>query len=394
MATQAMPGPPPPIGGTRLREQFPLDPSISFLNHGSFGSPPRVVIAAQDRWRAAIEARPVELLGRRVRDLLRPSKEALAAILDCAADEIGFVTNATEGINAVLGSLRFEPGDELLTTTHVYNAVRQAMRFAARRWGATVREIELPLPCASFEASTRAVIDSITPSTRLVVIDHITSPTALILDAAAIARACRERGVFCLVDGAHAPGMIGVDLEAIDADAYAANLHKWMFAPKGSGMLWVAERWRARMHPCIVSHFLDQGFAEEFDWQGTRDVSAWIAIADGVAFMRELGIDAVMRHNHELARWAHALLCDRLDAAPLSPPDGSMFGSTATVRLPDSLRSRFPSVEALQAHLYEHERIEVPIIAFGGGWFVRVSAQVYNEPGEYERLAAVLVSLA
>jgi len=378
---------------TAVRPQFLLDPSITYLNHGSFGSVPAEVMAAQDRWRRSIEARPIELLGRRVRELLRPAKEAVGRFIGCAPSEIGFVTNATEAINAVLASLTFAPGDELLTTTHVYNAIRQAMRCTADRSGATVRELDLPLPCSGPDEVVDRVLAAMSPATRLLVIDHVTSPTALVLPIERIIAECRKRSVPIIIDGAHAPGMLPLDLTRLDADAYAANLHKWLLAPKGCGILRVRDAWRSKVHPSIISHFYGQGFEEEFDWQGTRDVSAWIAAADAVAFIEAYGAERMMEHNHALAVQAHAMLCDRLGIEPLSPIDGSMLGSMASFRVPDAIRRRFESFEALMAHLYRVDRIEVPAFDFGGRWLLRVSAQIYNEPADYERLATALVKL-
>jgi len=386
-------GPPEPLGGCELRSRFLLDPAITFLNHGSFGAVPNNVYEAQERWRRTIESRPIEFLGRKVRTLLEPSKQAVGRLLHCAPNEIGFVTNATEAINGILGSLSFSPGDELLTTNHVYNAIRQVMRFTAARWKATYRELELPLPCAGPDEVVSRVVGALSSSTRLLVIDHVTSPTALVLPVEPIVRACRERGVSVLVDGAHAPGMVEIDLARLDADAYVANLHKWLFVPKSCGILRTSDAWRSRMHPAVVSHFYGEGFEQEFDWQGTRDVTAWICAADGLAFTEEFGAGRVREHNHHLVRWAHAMLCERLGAMPLSPVDGSMLGSMATVRLPPSLRARFGKPEALGAHLYEVERIEIPVIDFAGHWHVRMSAQIYNRPQDYERLAEAIEKL-
>lgn len=334
------------------------------------------------------------MLGRRIRELLAPSKSAVARRLGCEPGEIGFVTNATEAINGVLRSLTFSPGDELLTTTHVYNAVRQAMKSTAAQHGAIYREFDLPLPLQAPEQVVQRLAKAIGSQTRLVVIDHVTSPTALVMPVEAIVQECRRRNVPLLIDGAHAPGMLALDLARLDADFYAANLHKWLFVPKGCGILRVSSKWRDRVHPAVVSHFRGEGFDREFDWQGTRDASAWITAADSIAFVESIGAERIMEHNHALACWAHALLCERLEVEPLSPIDGCMLGSMATVRLPGALRSRFDTVELLAAHLYDDARIEIPVIDFAGHWHVRISAQIYNRPEEYERLARVLEQLS
>jgi isopenicillin-N epimerase len=379
------------------RRCWPLDDRYTFLNHGSFGSVPTPVLEAQRRYRDLVEARPIEILGRRVRELLAPVKERLAQFLRTDAPGIGFVGNATEGVNAVLRSIDFRPGDVLLTTDHVYRAVLQAMRFVARRAGAEVRIVPIPLPTSGQEEIVERIANAIDARVRLVVVDHITSPTAVVFPAARIAALCRERGVECLIDGAHAPGMLDLDLGAIGATYYTGNLHKWVCAPKGSAFLWADPTRRSTVHPNIVSHFLDEGFDAEFDWQGTRDISAWLAIQDAIGFFEPVGWGRVRAHNRELAFAARSLLhatMHRRAADPREPltPEGdrSLLGSIATIELPASSAGRWPHVEALQADLYERERIEVPIIDWGGRWHVRISAQVYNRPEQYRQLADAL----
>jgi isopenicillin-N epimerase len=368
-----------------------LDPTYVFLNHGSFGSVPVPVREAQDRWRDLVEARPIEVLGRRCRELLAPVRERVAAFLRCDAAGLGFTTNATEGVNAVLRSMEFRPGDVLVTTNHVYRAVLQTMKYVARRAGAEVRivDIPLPLPASGGDEIVERIADALDPRTRLVLVDHVTSPTAIVFPVEAIAALCASRGIACLVDGAHAPGMLPLDIGAIGASFYAGNLHKWVCAPKGCAILWVAPAERSRIHPATVSHFLDEGFDVEFDWQGTRDISAWLAAQDAIGFFEPLGWPALRRHNHGLATWAHRLLVDAFDTVPLVPHD-AMLGSMATVRLPEQIANRWASAEELQADLYRRDRIEVPIIDWDRRWHVRISCQAYNRAEEFERLARAL----
>ncbi len=376
---------------------WPLDDRYTFLNHGSFGSVPIPVLEAQRRYRDLVEARPIEILGRRVRELLAPVKERLARFLRTDAAGIGFVGNATEGVNAVLRSIELRPGDVLVTTDHVYRAVLQAMRFVARRAGAEVRIVPIPLPTSGEDEIVARIEAALDPRVRLVLVDHVTSPTAIVFPAARIAACCRARGIECLIDGAHAPGMIELDLAALDATYYTGNLHKWVCAPKGSAFLWTAPHRRRAIHPNIVSHFLDEGYDAEFDWQGTRDISAWLAVQDALAFFEPLGWERLRRHNGDLAfagrSWIHDRLCARggEERPPLTPLDArSLLGSIATIELPASAARRWPHVEALQADLYERDRIEVPMIDWGGRWHVRISAQAYNRPEQYRRLAEAL----
>jgi isopenicillin-N epimerase len=298
-------------------------------------------------------------------------------------------------VNAVLRSLTLRPGDELLTTTHVYNAVRQAMRYVAGRTGAVYREVDLPLPAAGPAEIVDRVLGALSERTRLLVVDHVTSPTGLIFPVEPIVRACNARGIDVLVDGAHAPAMLPLDVERVGAAYYAGNLHKWAFAPRGAAFLWVRPDRQGDVHPTIISHRLGEGFAREFAWQGTRDVTAWLTVPRAAAFLADLGEQRVRDHNHALAVWAHRLLCDRWGVAPLSPADGSMLGSMAAVALPAGLQDMTDAAgDAFQRRLYSEHRFEVPVHRFTGRWVLRVSCQVYNAPGQYERLADVVNTLA
>ena len=226
-------------------------------------------------------------------------------------------------------------------------------------------------------------------------VDHVTSPTALVFPVEKIIAGCRARGVDVLVDGAHAPGMLDLNVERLGAAYYAGNLHKWPCAPKGSAFLWMRRDRQADVHPLVLSHHLGEGFAREFGWQGTRDLSAWLTLPRALAFMADLGWDHVRRHNHDLAAWAHRLLCDRWRVEPLSPTDGALLGSMAAVPLPPPL-NRMTEAEglALQQRLYTEHRVEVPLMSWNGRWLLRVSCQVYNAPVQYERLAELVSRLA
>ena len=385
MAVSAQPPEPFPA---EVRREFGLDRGLVFLNHGSFGAVPRSVRVAQDAWRDRIEADPIEFIGRRIASLLAEVKVELARSFGGAPGEYGFVTNATDGVNAVLRSMRFEAGDELLCTDHVYRAVRQAMRSRAAESGGVLREIPVPLPTANAAALVEPVLAAVGPRTRVLVLDHVTSATATRFPVEAL-RARLPATCALLVDGAHAPGAMALDVGAIGAEFYAANLHKWVMAPRGSAFLRVRADAAAQVHPCIISHRFGEGFEPEFDWQGTRDFSAWLAVPAALQFMRALGVQRVIEHNHALARWAHELLVQGLGVQPSTPLDGSCLTCMAGVQLPDALR-RFEKVEHLQADLRAIERIEVPIIDWGGRWWVRVSAAVHNLPEHYEVLLRAL----
>lgn len=384
--------PPAPI--TDLSQWF-LREDIAFLNHGSFGATPRSVMEEQDRWRKKLEAEPIELLGRREPELVAAAKVPLGEFLHMKPADFGLLTNATEGVNAVLYSLDFKPGDELLTTTHVYNAVRMAMRHTAARHGATYREIDIRTPVQSAAQIARQIISALTDRTRLLVIDHITSPTALIFPAEEIAAACAARGIEILIDGAHAPGMIDLNVPAIGATYYTGNLHKWCCAAKGCAFLWVNPRCSADIHPCIVSHLYGQRLSEEFSWQGTRDISAWLSLPAALRFMESLGWEKVRQHNHALALWAHEILAARWKVTPLTPVTGELFGATATIPLPPPLANMSDEQgKFLQQSLYDREKIEVPFIRWQEVWHIRISCQVYNRPADYQRLGEAIEARA
>ena len=389
-ALNVVPEPPEPLGADIL-EKWALDPAITYLNHGHFGACPRAVLEAQSAWRERLEARPIEFLERQRRTLLAHARQAVGGLIGADLDDFGFVTNATGGVNAVLRSLKFQSGDELVTTNHVYNAVRQTLHLLARTVGATVVEVDVPLPVKGPDEIVRAIAGALTDRTRLVVIDHITSSTAVILPVRRIVDVCGDRGIDVLVDGAHAPGMVDLDVTALGAAYYAGNLHKWVCAPKGAAFLWVRPDRQAGIHPNTISHYLDQGLAEEFQWQGTRDITAWLCARDSIEFMGQFGWDNVRRHNHALAVWAQAAISSRWRVPVTTPVDGSMLGSMASIPVPGEVRSRLPDARALQSLLLDEYSIEIPVIEWGDQWWVRVSCQVYNEPQQYDRLAEAVM---
>jgi isopenicillin-N epimerase len=383
--------PPQPIC-PGIEKQWLLDPRIAFLNHGSFGALPRAVFDQQTVWRQRIEAEPIEMLHRSAPQLHAAVKRVVGETVGMAESDFGLVTNATEGVNAVLRSIELRPGDELLTTTHVYNAVRQSMRYVAGRAGATVREIDLPTPITSSEQIERLIVEGISDATRLLIIDHVTSPTALIFPVQSIIAACARRSIDVLIDGAHAPAMLPLKVAALGASYYAGNLHKWACAPRGSAFLWVRPDRQWLIHPLSISHLFGEGFATEFSWQGTRDFSAWLTVPAALEFLGGLGWDRVRDHNHALAVWVQRMLCDRWSVEPLSPLDGRLLGSMCTVRLPPPL-DQMSVNEAIQfqRRLYLEEKIEVPVFHWAGAVHARPCCQVYNTASEYQRLAETIL---
>jgi len=390
---RSSPEPPTPLG-EHVASLWRLDPAITFLNHGSFGARPAAVQEHQDALRHEFERSPVVNFDRNRTEMINRAKEPVARFVGTSPEDIGFVTNTTEGINGILRSIEFKPGDELLTTDHVYNAIRQTMRFTARRAGATYTEMEIPLPISGLDEVSELIRAALSDRTRLVVIDHITSPTAAVLPIKPIIDACQDRGIDVIVDGAHGPGMLPLDLESLGCAYYVGNLHKWVCAPPGAAFLWARKDKQQDLHPAVISHFLDEGMSAEFDWQGTRDFTPWLTAAYAIEwFEQQFGWDHVRQHNHDLACWVHAMLADRWGTELATPIDGSMLGSMACIALPERFKSLVDEAWRVPGFLYDRCQIECPVNECQGRWWIRPSCQVYNTPDQYERFADAVMGV-
>jgi len=385
--------------GLPMREEWPQDPAITYLNHGTVGAPPKRVLEVQQRLRDEIERQPSHFLLREIspkgvgvwkreRSRLRDAANAVGEFIGAKGDDLVFVDNTTEGVNAVLRSFDFLEGDEVLVSNLAYGAVIHAADYATRVRGARVRIMELSKSMKEPGEIVRTVSETIGPNTRILVIDHITSGTALIMPVAEIAELCRRRGVAVLVDGAHAPGAIPVNIASLGVDWYTGNLHKWAWSPRSCGVLWASPARQQSLRPTVISWGLDQGFTQEFDWPGTRDPTPHLAAPAGIAFMRELGVDRVQRYNHELAWQAGLELTQHIQARLLAPE--SMIGTMVTLVLPARFGSTADDAAALRDALLFAHQIEVHVAAFNNRVCVRVSAQIYNEMSDIGRLIEAL----
>jgi isopenicillin-N epimerase len=387
-----------PAFGHGMRAEWPLDPDVLYLNHGTVGATPRRVLARQQAIRDEMERQPSRFLLRECSGLagaprseptlMRKAAAEVAAFFGCDGDDLAFVDNATTGVNAVLQSLDLEAGDEILVTNHTYGAVVKAAAFFSHRAGARLIKVAVPFPRFDRGEMLDSVSKALTPRTRLAILDHVTSESALVMPLAEMAATCHRRGVRVLGDGAHAPGAIPVEIPALGVDWYTANLHKWAWAPRSCGILWAAPARQASLHPAVISWGLGQGFTREFDWVGTRDPSPWLAAPEGIALMRELGTGAVQGWNHGLAWQAAHLLCDRWGTR--CDIVAASTGTMATVPLPAEMGASDQEAARLRDALLYEESIEVQMHAWGGRLWVRVSAQIYNEISDFERLAAAV----
>jgi len=378
-----------------------LDPAVAYLNHGSFGACPVSVLEVQASLRRELEREPVDFLWRSLPARLDAARNELGIFVGADPDDLAFVPNATAGVNAVVRSLRFEPGDELLTTDHAYGACRKVLEFAALRSGARVTVAAVPFPIVEESEVVGVVLEAVTPRTRLVLLDHVTSPTALVFPVERLVAELSARGVDTLVDGAHALGMVPLQLDRLGASFATGNAHKWLCAPKGAAFLHVRKDRRSAIHPATISHGFDpksggSRFRAEFDWTGTADPTPFLSVPAAIRYLGGLlpgGWPELMERNRALALAARRTLCEALGVP--SPCPEAMIGAMASIPLPEPARD---SVAASLDHeglmsWFRQRGVETWLArwpASPGGMLVRVSAQLYNTGDQFARLAALL----
>lgn len=378
-----------------MRDLFLLDPSVTFLNHGSFGATPKPVFERYQHWQLEMERQPVEFLGRRHDPLIYTARQAVADYLDADPADLVFVVNATWAVNVVAKSIAWAAGDEILTTDHEYGACMNAWRWVCERTGARLVERHIPLPLPSDDEMIERIWAGVTDRTRMLYISHITSPTAVTFPMAELVRRCRERGILTFIDGAHAPGQIPLDLSALGADFYTGNLHKWVCAPKGCAFFHARREHHAVLDALVISwgyteevtpmlSFMpDSVLGQRQQYQGTRDIAAFLAAPEAIAFQKAHDWDAVRARCHALATEAQRQIDALTGMAQVVPP--SNFSQMALSEMPLGTDAR-----TLKRRLYDEHRVEVPVTVWGGRTFVRVSVQGYNTPADIEHLLAAL----
>ena len=384
--------------GRHLLPEWMLDPSLSYLNHGTVGAPPRRVMQEYRRIQDGIERQPAQFQLRDLADIdgsglpahphMRTAAAGVARHLGCAPSSLVFVDNATTGVNAVLRSFPFLHGDEILVTSLGYGAVTHTAAYVARENGCTVRTVELPPYDSSPDEYVERVDEAISDATRVVIIDHITSQTALVLPIREIIARCHAKGALVLVDAAHSPGAIDVDIESYGADWYTANLHKWGFAPRSCGILWAHPDHHSVLHPTVISWGLDNGITAEFDLLGTRDPAPWLTAPYALDLVEEWGGAELRRHNRDLAMQAAAMISAEFGRAHRT--DGAMTGPMVNVGLPATFGTTKDHAVALQHRLLSTHGIELPFFPDEQGLRMRISAQIYNDHTDIERLIGAL----
>ncbi len=391
----------------QLRRHWLLDEGVTFLNHGSFGACPKEVLRVQQGLRERLEREPVNFYLRHLERDLDRTRAALGAMIGARSDDLVFVRNATTAVNAVLASLDLQPGDELLTTTHAYEGCKAALRRTAERTGARVVSVPLEPPLDDLDTVVQGLLDRVGPRTRMALIDHITSTSAIVLPAQRIVAELANKGVPTLLDSAHAPGMVPLDVQALGAAWTTGNCHKWLCAPKSSAWLHVRADQQAHTRPLVTSlgEYVDREdralFKRRFDWAGTDDLTAILSVPAALEFMGGLlpgGWPAVMAHNRDLAAQGLDMLLTVPGVQAVAPR--SALGSMASVILPplpeDLPKSPWPLICDLQDVLKQRYQIEVPVMPLPGPpgrWLLRISAQLYNEPADYQRLVDALLDV-
>jgi isopenicillin-N epimerase len=387
-----------PTFGRSMLDGWLLDPRCTYLNHGTVGAPPRRVLAKQQALRDEMERHPSRFILRelhleqpapwRVKSRLREALDEIAPFVGARADDLAFVPNITTGMNAVLRSFPLAPGDEVVITELAYGGIVRTAKSITRERGATLRTVEMPFPLVSEQQIVDAVAGALTAQTKLVVVDHVTAQTALVMPVAAVTALCHQHGVPVAVDGAHAPGSIAVDIPALGADWYCANLHKWAHAPRSCGILWARPEHQPFLHHPIASWGYDGGFHEEFDHVATNDPTSFLAAPEGIAILQEWGFGDVLAYMHALA-WDAGQALTACWGSWIDAPR-AMIGAMVTVPLPESAGSTVEEATALRLKLLVEDHIEVPIHPWHGRLWTRVSTQVYNDRSDIERLAAAV----
>jgi isopenicillin-N epimerase len=370
-----------------------LDPDVAYLNHGSFGARPTAVFEAQIALKRAFEQAPMQFLDREGKDRIQEAREVISGFLGCSADQLGFVENATTGVGSVINSQNFPRGSEILTTSHVYNGVRQLLKAASIRNGWVTREVDIPTPIRSSQEIVSTIRHACTAETKMLVLDHVASITGILFPVQELIAMCRELGILILIDGAHAPGMVHLAIDTLNPDWYVGNLHKWVCGPPGAGFLWTNTKHLDSTRPLTISHFFEQGFLREFDWQGTRDITSILGASIAVQWGAALGWDRIRAHNHSFTVSTQRELVATWKVEPLAPLDGSLLGSMATVQLPVGFPNDQALLDEIRAKVYDQFKIEIPFLLWQGRPHVRISGQIYNRISDIERLKTAVFTL-
>lgn len=384
-----------------FKRHWDIRPDTTYLNHGSFGPPPAAVRELRDHWQRRIDTQPMDFFVREFEPAWLAARDKLAEFVGAAPGNLIFAENATVAMNIVADSFPLATGDEVLLTDHEYGAVQRIWQRAGGKAGAVVRTVELPLPLGADISDV--IFAAVTERTRLIVVSHITSPTAAILPVAEICRRARARGIAVAIDGPHAIAQLPLAIDELGCDFYTASCHKWLSGPFGSGFLFVAPRQQPHVRPPVLSWGripptkIDT-WSDEFVWSGTRNPAAYLAVPSAIEFLQQVGLDDFRRRTHWLARYARRRLVDLTQREPLVPDDPAWYGSMAHVPLPPPAGGKVggescPVSNPLQNTIWQRFGIEVPVVEFRGIRYLRVSCHLYNDTEQIDWLVSGLRTL-
>jgi isopenicillin-N epimerase len=379
-----------------LRDQFLLDPQITYLNHGSFGACPKPVFEVYQRWQRKLELEPVQFLGVELDSNLYQSRQALGNFVNAPTSDIVYIPNATHGVNIIARSLHLTPGDEILSTNHEYGACNFIWDVVCRKSGAVYKQQPIELPLNSADILIDQIWAGVTPRTKVIFVSHITSTTSITLPVQEICRRAREVGILSIIDGAHAPGQVNLDLNQIQADFYTGNCHKWMLSPKGAGFLYARPSAQELVDPLVVSWGYQSKltqpresiFVDLLQWTGTYDPAAALTVPAAINFMKENQWDAVQVSCHELVHQAIASICHLTNLVPLYPLDSDFYHQMGTIPIP-----QVKDLTGFKNRLFDEYKIEIPVIEWNQSHFLRISVQGYNSSQDIDKLLTALTEL-
>ncbi len=386
----------------RLKQKFLLDPSVTFLNHGSFGATPKPVFKEYQRWQRELENQPVEFLGRRITGLLAESRTVLGGYLGAPADNLVYTQNVTISLNIVARSLELGLGDEVLTTDHEYGAMDRTWRFLSKERGFRYINQHIEVPITTEEKFIDDLWRGVTSRTRVIFLSHITSPTAIIFPVKEIIRRARKAGILTVIDGAHVAGQIPLYLDSLGADFYGGNLHKWLCAPKGAGFLYARPEVQHLLKPLVVSWGYESefpsgsNFIDHHEWWGTRDMAAFLSVPKAIDFQMENNWDEVHDACHRLVAYAQDRICELTGLAPLHPQTGTLRSNSGQAWFCQMAAAPLPAdtdIALLKKRLYDDYRVEIPLIDWNGNKLIRISVQGYNTKRDVDRLIRALSEL-
>ncbi len=377
--------------GKSIRKYWYLESDIAYLNHGAFGAVSKPVHEAANEWRLQMEYQPSRFIREDLPKALRHSASILGNYVGAKGDDIVFVDNASTAVNAILRSLVLLPGDEIVTTNHVYGSVLRTLEFISERAGARLLFANIPFPITDTEEASDVVIDKLSPRTRLVVIDHITSLTALTLPLENIISECNDRAIPVLVDGAHAPGFLDLNLDRLGASWYVGNGHKWLGTPKGCAFLWTKPELQNAVRPTTISHFISGGYTAAFDWPGTKDFAPYLAIEAALNFRKRFGEQDIRTYCKKLVNEAADYLTTIWGTERGAPAE--FTGYMATIAWPGSEKASIENVDKLRKIFREEYQIEVEPKVFNGRIWIRICAYLYNEIDEYKALGKAALEI-